>query len=108
MKVINSPEDKRELEFPGDDPSWLVSYHENKFTPVIHGMCYHFSVSMQNQVLEEEKAKREVPLYQRDLDYSRGNILAHRLTEVRRMGDGPIAFAVLICVLFVSRWMVNN
>jgi len=82
VKVINSPEDKRELEFPGDDPSWLVPYHENQFTPIIHGMCYHFSVSMQNQVLEEEKAKREVPLYQRDLDYSRGNILAHRLTEM--------------------------
>mmetsp|Transcript_12931 Transcript_12931/g.13968 ORF Transcript_12931/g.13968 Transcript_12931/m.13968 type:complete len:954 (+) Transcript_12931:39-2900(+) len=82
VKVINDPEDKGALEYIGDDPSWLVPYHENQFTPIIHGMCYHFSVSMQNQVLEEEKAKREVPLYQRDLDYSRGNILAHRLTEM--------------------------
>ncbi len=99
MKVINDPEDKRELEFPGDDPSWLVPYHENQFTPIIHGMCYHFSVSMQNQDVEEVKGKnRGVPLHQRDLDYSRGNILAHRLTEVRRMSDGPALYYYWYCL----------
>ncbi len=70
MKVINDPRDKEALEYIGDDPSWLVPYHENQFTPIIHGMCYHFSVSMQNEVLEEEKVKnRGVPLHQRDLNY---------------------------------------
>lgn len=87
VKVMNLSEDKKEFEYPGDDPSWLVPYHGNHFEPVIQGISYYFSVSLQNQILREKTGKKmnkDLPLNQTDLDFSRGNTLAHRLIQVMR------------------------
>lgn len=82
---MNDPEDKKEYEYQGDDPSWLVPYHENQLEPVIQGISYYFAVSLQNQTRrenEKDRTNNNLPLYQRDRDFSRGNILAHRLAQV--------------------------
>lgn len=85
VRVINASEDTRDLEYPADDPSWLLPYQTNHFPSVIHDMCDHFSQSMQSQIVQEKGHRGEAGealLRKRDLNYCRGSVLAHRLTQV--------------------------
>lgn len=84
IRIMNLSEE--DIVYPVDDPSWQVPYHDADFPNIISGLLYYFSTAVRAQLAREKAGKTLSPhlkLYQIDLDYAKGCILAKRLIEVK-------------------------